>query len=294
MCIAILNTNRSTLKKQTLRNCWENNGDGAGMLYIDNDNKLGVIKEMRSFDNFYNNYLDIKRKYGKRNIVLHFRISTHGKVNETNCHPFITNDEVGFVHNGMIYDVPTSTEFSDTYMFNETILKNLKNGFETNEVILDMLEFYIGSGSKLIFLNTDNQYAIVNEKAGHWSMGCWFSNHSYEQVNSWVDYGGIRKSKAQVGFTPQYSAPLVKQENNWWSADRQMCSCVGCDSTLYGVQELNDGMCTYCKWDEIDEQAAIDALEAVDSCDMCGLEKDKFVDVEDYLVCETCNEYLGA
>ncbi len=49
MCIAILNTKQTTLKKQLLRNCWENNGDGAGILYINNDNKLEFFKEMNNF-----------------------------------------------------------------------------------------------------------------------------------------------------------------------------------------------------------------------------------------------------
>ena len=322
MCIAILNTKGTTLKKEVLRNCWENNGDGAGILYINNDKKLSVFKEMTSFDNFYNNYSEIKSKYGKRNIVLHFRISTHGRVNETNCHPFLVDDSIGFVHNGMIYDVPTSKEFSDTYMFNQTILKNLKEGFEYNETMLEMIDAFIGSGSKLVFLNDNDDYFIVNEKAGHWHLGCWFSNTSYKQVNSWVDYRGIKKSKVgYLGSSWGYGSWGVSSQDTWGSkygsfsedyipgtvqtakSDRDDAYCISCDCRLYGINELNNGVCNWCVEDFNAEQIALEEEEKISmqtygigDCEFCE-DKTKVGIMRDALdtwVCKDCYRELGA
>ena len=212
MCIAILNKKGATLKRELLKNCWDNNGDGAGLLYIDNNKQMNTFKELKSFDVFYQEYTRVKKSYGKRNIVLHFRISTHGKIDETNCHPFLVNDNLGFVHNGMIYDVPTSKDYSDTYMFNETVLKNFTEGFEYNEIILDMIESFIGS-NKLVFLNSNNDFAIVNEKAGHWSNDCWFSNNSYKYVSDYVDYGGTKVYRGSLGSGyGMYLQKLVSQK----------------------------------------------------------------------------------
>jgi hypothetical protein len=270
MCIAILNTKQTTLKKQLLKNCWENNGDGAGMLFINNDNKLETFKEMKSFDNFYDKYIDVRKNYGKRNIVLHFRISTHGKVNETNCHPFNISDKIGFVHNGMIYDVPTSADYSDTYMFNEEVLKNLKPGFEYNETILDMLETFIGSGSKLVFLNDDDDFFIVNETAGHWNLGCWFSNSSYKQVNDWVDFGGIKKKK-------NYAANIGSSSFNWSYQDKtgigytsnetyinSKHECTECNIKLRNDNEIDAGLCDWCLEDLMYQE------ESIGICDSCN------------------------
>jgi len=296
MCIAILNTKGTTLKKDTLNNCWVNNGDGAGILYIDDNKKLGVFKEMNSFENFYKNYIEIKQKYGKRNIVLHFRISTHGRVNETNCHPFITNDDIGFVHNGMIYDVPESLEYSDTYMFNESILKNLKPGFEYNETILGMLEAFIGSGSKLIFLNKENEFFIVNERAGHWNLGCWFSNTSYQQVNNWYDFGGTRKYKStpSTGYTwgansnwgakdKTYSSSVFNEEEEGEFATNM---CTDCGWMLVTEAEMKNGVCEFCEH----ENHAQD--------DLCGLcqenEATELITEFNASVCKTCKTSLGA
>lgn len=292
MCIAILNTKQTTLKKQVLKNCWENNGDGAGMLYIDNDNKLQVFKEMKDFNTFYNKYIDVRSKYGKRNIVLHFRISTHGKINETNCHPFLVNDNLGFVHNGMIYDVPTSTEFSDTYMFNESILKNFKDGFEYNETILDMLDSFIGMGSKLVFLNDNNDYFIVNEQAGHWNLGCWFSNSSYQQVNDWYDFGGIKKSKASAKkATPTFDRSFHWTSNKeYYVVDEQSHYCHNCDMMLYGVKEMEDNLCAWCK----EEMMYEEELREMTECYNCENDNGQYNASWDAVLCDSCTKDLGA
>lgn len=296
MCIAILNTKKTTLSKEILRNCWENNGDGAGILYINND-KMQIFKEMKSFDNFYDNYIQIKNKYGKKNMVLHFRISTHGKVNKTNCHPFLVNEDLGFVHNGMIYDVPVSKDYSDTYMFNESILKEFKSGFEYNDTIMDMLEFFIGKGSKLIFLNKNNHYKIVNESAGHWSMGCWFSNSSYKQVNNYVDFGGTKVYKSNYGtFASTYnSANVYGKQYSWndtWEDEEDTQLCTNCDIKLYGINELNNKKCDFCF--ESDKALAESNDNSVYGCDCC----DRYV-VSKYkheyncFICDDCSKEWG-
>jgi len=291
MCIAILNTKQTTLKKQLLKNCWENNGDGAGMLYIDNDNQLKVFKEMKNFNTFYNKYIDVRQKYGKRNIVLHFRISTHGKINETNCHPFLVDDDLGFVHNGMIYNAPTSKDYSDTYMFNETMLKKFKPGFEHDEIVLDLLADYIGMGSKLVFLNSNDEWAIVNEEAGHWNLGCWFSNSSYKQVNNWVDFGGIKKSKSSYKSpTPTFDRTFHWTSNENYISAHQSHYCMNCDMMLSGVKELEDGMCAWCHEEEL-----VNNLEDMTlDCELCDGTNGKYNHYYNAYTCEKCDEYLGA
>lgn len=304
MCIAILNTKGVTLKRELLNNCWKNNGDGAGMLYA-KDGQMQVFKEMSSFDNFYNEYLRVRKQVSKQNIVLHFRISTHGKVNETNCHPFLVTDQLGFVHNGMIYDVPRSDDFSDTYMFNEEVLKNLKDDFEYNETMLDMLASFIGSGSKLIFLNSDDDFAIVNEKAGHWNMECWFSNSSYKQVNDWVDYGGKKVKKSSFGYgygsydygsygtynnyqAPKKSTGYLAVDSDW-EKDDHFCEC--CDITLYGINEINRGLCEWCH----EEQTALAENrepEDLDICECCITHYGKLDTNYGAHICDGCHATL--
>jgi hypothetical protein len=302
MCIAILNTKGVTLKKELLKNCWENNTDGAGMLYT-KDGQMQVFKEMKSFDTFYKEYSRVRKQLTKNNIVLHFRISTHGKVNKTNCHPFLVSETLGFVHNGMIYDVPTSKDYSDTYMFNEEVLKNLKDDFEYNETMLDMLESFIGLGSKLVFLNSNDDFAIVNESAGHWNLNCWFSNSSYKQVNSWVDYGGTKVNKSLFGFGSYspgktYSSPGTSSGANkssldlyddWKQEGQQYCEC--CDINLYGINEINRGVCEWCNEEQIALSENRDP-EYMDVCESCMTHYGKYNSHFQTYVCTDCTDTL--
>lgn len=284
MCIAILNTKGVTLKKELLNNCWLNNTDGAGMLYV-KDKKMQVFKEMKSFDTFYQEYLRIRKDIPKQNIVLHFRISTHGKVNETNCHPFLVHDELGFVHNGMIYNAPKSSEYSDTFMFNESILKYMIDGFEYNEHLLDMIEDYIGVGSKLLFLNSNDDYTIVNEKAGHWNLGCWFSNSSYKQVNDWVDYGGVKKQKSATttkwsGYG--YGYGFYDNHDDFFDAEPVRDNCSDCDSRLYGINESERGVCNDCY------ASANDDLLDEGTCAYCECEAGPYNSTYRDFLCASC------
>jgi predicted glutamine amidotransferase len=308
MCIAILNTKKHTLSKTHLRNCWENNTDGAGMLYINNEGKLETFKELKSFTTFYKMYSYVKQEFGSRNIVLHFRISTHGKVNETNCHPFLVSENVGFVHNGMIYDVPTHPDYSDTYLFNELYLKMMRDGFENSNEMLDMIGMYIGAGNKLVFLNDQDEYAIVNEEKGHWFNDSWFSNYSYEKVNSWVDYGGVKKHKSGLGTTTNsgvnWQDPFKDDDDgfNWdkmRDENRQYCDC---GVTLYGQNELVKGKCHWCQEDEASAIAESIDSDSIDGwCDCCDAKGDvTYHQAWHSHLCSKCEDelqkdgYLGA
>jgi predicted glutamine amidotransferase len=298
MCIAILNKKEATLKRELLKNCWDNNGDGAGLLYIDNKKQMKTFKELKSFEVFYQEYSRVKKSYGKRNIVIHFRISTHGKIDETNCHPFLVNDNLGFVHNGMIYDVPTSKDYSDTYMFNEVVLKNFTEGFEYNEIILDMLEGFIGS-SKLVFLNSNNEYAIVNEKAGHWANGCWFSNGSYKYVSNYVDYGGTKVYRGSlgsgIGYTPgnvygqsygssyAWSEPSTKKQKDIEREEIGGEICYDCGMLLYDENEKEFNTCTYCQVEYYNE------LQKDDECESCLGIGAKYNEEWKAMICATCD-----
>lgn len=312
MCIAILNTKGTTLKKQLLNNCWENNGDGAGILYIDDDKQLQTFKTLDTFDEFYTNYIDIKQKYGKRrNMLLHFRISTHGTINEENCHPFIVDENVGFIHNGMISNVPDSIQYSDTNMLNRTLLQKLKPGFDQDDDALDFLTSLIGGGNKLVFLNKDNEWSIVNEGAGHWNIGCWFSNDSYKQVNDWYDFGGVKKKKAKgsrVGFAPQYSYNDFYFDKRYDpfddggygtaldTTDDERPVCSDCGVSLYGINELNRGTCDHCE--EINQEE-LKSVPTSAQCDVCNWHDGEYKHEWQAHVCDECmtelnGESLGA
>ncbi len=217
MCIAIMNPSTVTLKKKTIRTCWDNNYNGAGMLYINSTtNKLETFKEMTSFDRYYKAYQDIRKAHPKSKVILHFRIATHGIVNEDNCHPFMVSDNLGFVHNGIIQQAPHSQLYSDTYMFNESYLKKLPDDFISNPIINELIAEFIGY-SKLVFLDADNNHTIINEQDGVWDAGCWFSNRSYMPTN-YIDFGGKKIRKTDTASTAKpVNYGTYYHRNSWYN-----------------------------------------------------------------------------
>lgn len=221
MCIAILNTPNVTFSKSLIRTCWDNNGDGAGLIYTDTKRKtLHTFKELDNVEKFYAKYIEVRRKHPKSKVVLHFRISTSGGVNIQNTHPFNVNDALAFVHNGVISELNgIDKNRSDTNLFNEQVLKHLPAGFERSEAIAKLIGKYIGH-SKLVFLNALNEALIVNTSLGVTDpayFGCWFSNSTYKP-SAYYDYGGTKVYKtfqAQTTYKPQ---ALPATHSKTWQA----------------------------------------------------------------------------
>jgi predicted glutamine amidotransferase len=203
MCIAILSPKGKRLTKETLKICWENNYNGAGFSYNDDNNKMHVVKEMEDFEKFYNKYRKASLKYPNSAFMLHFRISTHGVINRANCHPFKVNNQLAFCHNGQIREVDKHEKYSDTNMFNRQILRQIPNltiDMLKSKGINEMMGSFIGY-SKLVFMDNFNNYAIVNEEKGHWNDGIWYSNDSYKEYKDYIDYGGTKVKRSSGSST---------------------------------------------------------------------------------------------
>jgi hypothetical protein len=227
MCIAILNTKKAgRLPKTQIKNSWDNNDMGSGLLW-NKDGKLNVFKTYE-YDEYIDMYNKLRDDSTIGNIVLHFRIATSGYNGEHNLHPFLVNDNLGFVHNGVIRGLGNK-KFSDTYEFND-MLKKYKHDFLTCEMSKFFISEYIGH-SKLIFLDRNDKYTIINEDMGKWTDGNWYSNDSYKEYNNYVYYGNTKVSKSNA-----------KVESSTWDDfglnEWEMYDYI-CD--IYGLDPNDDG-----------------------------------------------------
>ena len=178
MCIAIMKSANKKINKATLRRCYDANPDGAGFMYAE-DKQLHVKKGYFTFKEFYKEY----RPHGDKQVLIHFRIKTHGPINKDNCHPFLVNSGLGFIHNGIISGYGSNTK-SDTIEFNESILQKIvaKHGNNSlfDDPMVELIENVIGY-SKLVFLDRHGNYTIMNENKGNWNDGVWYSNMSWKK-----------------------------------------------------------------------------------------------------------------
>jgi len=184
MCIAIMNHGK-LLSKKKLQNCWNNNDDGAGMLFI-KDGQLQIEKFPNkgkdSFTKFNDRYIDVKTSQTEDTpILLHFRIATHGMSDEY-LHPFAVTNDLALIHNGVISGFGTRDK-SDTSEFAD--LLGTMPGMSIDMLDIPFVEEsiyeFLGGTNKVVFMDNTGEYRIFNEGLGHWIGDNWFSNDSHEK-----------------------------------------------------------------------------------------------------------------
>lgn len=178
MCLLIAKKPGQTIPTEHLECGFDQNSDGAGFSYVTRSGKVVVVKGFMKFADFLKAYRSINVRSAH---IVHFRWATHGTVNKDNCHPFILPHNIAMGHNGIISGVKSTQEISDTRAFvNDFLTPDIM----TNPDVLhrtfyrELVEEFIG-GSKLAFINGDNQTIIYNERLGEWHNGVWYSNADF-------------------------------------------------------------------------------------------------------------------
>lgn len=140
MCIIVSKEkNKLIPTKEILKNCFDNNPDGAGFMYV-YDKKVNIEKGFMNFESLYNRIIELDKQINlkKRSLIIHFRIGTSGKNDKATCHPFpISNNanelraekitcNLAMVHNGIISNfVYGDGVLSDTQNYIKDFVYNL-------------------------------------------------------------------------------------------------------------------------------------------------------------------------
>ena len=175
MCIAIVKPKDKVIPKDVLRTCFENNPDGCGFAYVQ-DNTVYIQKFLNDFENFYSEYSKVENL---SNMLIHFRIKTHGDISLENCHPFKMNSRMALIHNGIISGYGNKNDKSDTRDFIDKVLSQISHKMWKNPAFRQLVGDAIGY-SKLGIIDTQGNYYIINESKGTWDDGVWYSNSSYK------------------------------------------------------------------------------------------------------------------
>lgn len=208
-------------EKKILKTCFENNPDGAGFMYR-KDSKVYIQKGYMTPESLFRALKLAGKKIGgfeDVDLVIHFRIATHGTVEPGQTHPFpITDDYSQLVktrtvvnqalaHNGILLEyAPLGWEryiFSDTMRF---IINNASN-------IQDALKKHNRHGGRFVLMNSKETKIFGNFiKNG----GLYYSNDTYikkpEPLNLWL--GG------KFGFkNPEFLGNLTYKP-------KKHCNCV--------------------------------------------------------------------
>lgn len=194
MCLIVYSSNGfENLNKELQAEIYSMNPDGFGFFFYDEEE--GLVAEKGLFSEHLIEQL-IADLPNDRPVFLHWRMATSGRVNDDLAHPYLINNELVMMHNGVLRDYTPTTihmgagsgtqgatvekpETNDTINF---IIEYLKPAVtENNRIWLDKkfrqtTEQLIGDSNTIVMMDSQGHYSIYNYD--HWVSynGMAFSN----------------------------------------------------------------------------------------------------------------------
>ena len=176
MCLIIHQRSGYTLPQSQLKTIYARNSDGFGVMFSENS-KLYTLRFVGTLDETMRAYYLYA---AGRECLIHWRLSTAGRIDVHNAHPFVLGDsQIGMMHNGIVGIGQPYNTMSDTYHLAEYILKPIAQHdpeHVMSEDFCEVLSGLVGYGNRLAFMNHKGQVSICNREEGVEYEGNWFSN----------------------------------------------------------------------------------------------------------------------
>ncbi|WP_165046317.1 hypothetical protein [Adlercreutzia sp. ZJ138] len=227
MCIIVYKPQGKQLPStDTLRACWDNNPDGAGIMWPDG-NHVNIKKGFMAWPSFLEALEEVTSSIDVAStpMALHFRIATHGAVVPGCCHPFAVKDslakmrmteigaDVGFMHNGTLAGLDTNDATSDSMAFVKAVLvplKDMSDDFLSDKRALRIIEGSTQGSRFLIMSKTGTVRLFGNWVKDH---GILYSNKNFHTrytytptlfdnsiYDAWAAFSNLDESLVRYGL----------------------------------------------------------------------------------------------
>ena len=195
MCIiAVKKTGQKMFPEETIRMMFDNNPDGAGIMWYDLPRKkVGYRKgfmKLEQLMEFING-----RDWTNTAVVMHFRIGTSGHKTKLCTHPYPVYDknhvsgftDIAVCHNGVLsnYFPGYNSAINDSLNFTQKVLSKLQPSFIRDKDKLMLIEELIGT-SKLAFIDDSGDITLLGDFIE--DDGYIYSNRSYLPKKPKVSY----------------------------------------------------------------------------------------------------------
>lgn len=230
MCIIVTKEkNAKPLDTQVFENCWDNNPDGAGILFHDGKTST-LIKGIMNKKEFLEKVKLANKK--ENSFIIHTRIATHGSVKPENTHPFVS-DTLGFAHNGTMPIEPLKDRTDSESFFLWTIADKNFDWCKENKFLLDMATH--GSRCVVFDMRTGEMLHLCEDdwKTDPKYKGATFSNNSY----SYKKYQQYLPGTNYNSYNSYGSYGSYDWERNRWSDDKLDWDDIAYESTNTKAKE---------------------------------------------------------
>ena len=173
ICIICYKQAGARFDPDRLKECSRANPDGWGIMYalkgeLHTEKGLDVLDDFSMFNRIVNTP-----------VAIHFRTASVGAISIENCHPHKVNDDLAFMHNGNLFHFRKPGQ-TDSQVFAQFCREHWP-------ITWTNLEDYCWRNySKILFMDFNGTVWIVNEQAGMWENGCWYSNGG---IPHYIGYG---------------------------------------------------------------------------------------------------------
>ena len=181
MCVAIYKPKKTNLPSlEILKQCWDSNPDGAGFaLRTEREYSIEIHKGYMTWKQFVTAYEKYHLADFTGDLLLHFRIATHGGISPGLTHPFSLTKDVkllkhtnvrtnyALIHNGML-PIESESDISDTMEF----CRRLAPLYQNSPAALELIQGMAGN-NKIAVMTRDKVHLF-----GEWECidGVYFSN----------------------------------------------------------------------------------------------------------------------
>ncbi|MGI5213337.1 class II glutamine amidotransferase [Plantactinospora sp. CA-290183] len=207
------------------------NGDGHGFAIVA-ENQI-LVRHGMDGEAMVDAFAAARQEHPDGPALFHSRITTAGRTNVDNCHPFQVGGDRRTVlaHNGVLpHNVQPAMgdSRSDTRITAEDFLPRQIGSLHLRRNRL-LFERWMTPHNKMVILTVNRRFKkrayILNEDSGIWDGGIWYSNDSYLPLDPrWAN--------------SRWDWPL------WGRAVADLDRCMQCNALV----DLDDGACWYCGW----------------------------------------------
>lgn len=228
MCIIITKEHGAPeLPMKVFENAWDNNPDGAGILF-NNGKKTTLLKGIMEKEEFLKKVKLANKK--ENSFVVHTRIATHGSIKPENTHPFVSKT-LGFAHNGTMNVKPLPDKTDSESFFLWSIADKSFKWCKDNKFLLDMAT----DGSRCVVFDMKTgellHLCVEDWKEDKLYRGCMFSNQSYLSTY----YYSKRYIKSTTPESNDGMGTAIYDDENEWEKWLKNTNVLYPKQNIYGI-----------------------------------------------------------
>lgn len=182
MCLLIAKPAGVSVPERHLRHAAIRNDHGLGVTWRDPaETVLHILKSPQTTPATIDQLVAKIADLTPFDALIHFRYATSGDRTEHNTHPMFVDDrrQLAVAHNGVIGQIVSNKDASDTRNFVDHVIGQLKDGWWHDAITVSQIEHLL-HGDRMALLSWQDGIVLLNKQLFVDAGGVSYSNGSYE------------------------------------------------------------------------------------------------------------------